>query len=176
MKSIILFDQNKRQKAKIYKKYKPKKKKNNNSILNFLLIIYNYIIFLGLLTQICSQPREQFDHYKKPYISAIYIGTGIKTLVNPSSTITPHRAFMTSTSTELTISLEDTVLINSDDNENNITMEFSFTNFEMEDLFEDISYIKKVDLSNFNIKPSSIKNMFSGCRKLEEIIFGDFDT
>ena len=140
------------------------------------MIIYNYIIFLGLLTQICSQPQEQFDRYKKPYISAIYIGTGIKTLVNPSSTITPHRAFMTSTSTELTISLEDTVLINSDDNENNITMEFSFTDFEMEDLFEDITYIKKVDLSNFNIKPSSIKNMFSGCRNLEEIIFGDFDT
>ena len=83
---------------------------------------------------------------------------------------------MTSTKTELEISFQDTVLINSDDNENNITLEFSFTDFEMDILFKEITYIKKVDLSNFDIKPSSIKYMFSGCENLEEIIFGDFDT
>ena len=83
---------------------------------------------------------------------------------------------MTSTKTELEINFQDTVLINSDDNENNITLEFSFTDFEIDILFKEITYIKKVDLSNFDIKPSSIKYMFSGCENLEEIIFGDFDT
>ena len=93
MESNKTFALNQRQKAKIYKICQQKKKMKNNSIFNFLLIIYIFTIFLCLIIQIWSQPpQEQFNHFKKPYISAIYIGKGTKTLVNPSSTITPDRA------------------------------------------------------------------------------------
>ena len=46
----------------------------------------------------------------------------------------------------------------------------------MQYLFKGLNHIKKVDLSKFNLKPIDTSYMLSGCTKLEEVIFGDFDT
>jgi surface protein len=85
---------------------------------------------------------------------------------------------MTSTSEELNINMNYFININSKDKlkEFNITMEFSETDIYMNSLFYGLKDIKKVDLSNYNIKPTDTSFLFSECTNLEEIIFGDFDT
>ena len=43
-------------------------------------------------------------------------------------------------------------------------------------LFEDMIYLTRVDLSNFNKKVNDMSYMFKNCKSLEYVNFGDFDT
>ena len=133
---------------------------------------------LGFLIQVNSDPDLKFKQYKKPYISLIIAGDGIQKLIDTGSVIVPYKAFITPTFTPLTLDVSSsyTININTKSRENNITLEFSDKDIDMQYLFKDLEHIKKVDLSNYNIKPSNTDFMFSCCYGLEEVIFGNFDT
>ena len=141
-------------------------------------LIYFAILCLVTLANSLPGDKQKIIKYKKPYLSVIFQGTGKIQLVNLMSPIIPDRVFMTSTSEELNINMNYFININSKDKlkEFNITMEFSETDIYMNSLFYGLKNIKKVDLSNYNIKPIDTSFLFSECTNLEEIIFGDFDT
>ena len=153
-----------------------KARKNRSYFFNFLQIEFYYLLILGLLIQVNSDLDVKIKQYKKPYISLIIIGNGLKQLVGSDSIIVPDKAFITPTFIPLTIYNDYSININRISRENNITLEFSNTDLDMQYLFKDLEHIKKVDLSNYNIKPSNTSYMFSCCYNLKEVIFGNFDT
>ena len=146
-----------------------KARKNRSYFFNFLQIEFYYLLIFGLLIRVNSDLEVKIKQYKKPYISLIIIGNGLKQLVGSDSIIVPDKAFITPTFTPLTIDKSNgySIIINTKNNENNITLEFSNTDFDMQYLFKDLEHIKKVDLSNYNIKPSNTSFMFSSCYSLE---------
>ena len=157
--------------------------KKIHTFIYFNLMKINALIYFAILclvTEANSLPgdKQKIIKYKKPYLSVIFQGSGKIHLVNLMSYIIPDRVFMTSTSEELNINRNNVININSNDKlkEFNITMEFSETDINMKFLFANLNTIKKVDLSNYNIKPTDTSFLFSECTNLEEIIFGDFDT
>ena len=159
-------------------KTRTKTMKNRPYTFNFLQISLYYLLLLILLTQVNSDQDIKFKQYKKPYISLIIMGTGLKKLVGTDSVIAPNAAFITSSFNPLEIKESDgyTINLNTMTRETNITLEFSDTDIDMQYLFKDLDYIKKVDLSNFNVKPNNTAFMFSCCLNLQEVIFGNFDT
>ena len=126
--------------------------KNRPYTFNFLQIALFYLFLLSLLTKVKSQQASKFKQYKKPYISLIIMGTGKKKIIGTDSVIAPNAAFNTSSFTPLTIIESDgyKINLNTKTRETNITLEFSDTDIDMQYLFKDLDYIKKVDLSNFN--------------------------
>ena len=100
--------------------------KNRPYTFNFLQISFNYLLLLILLTQVNSDQDIKLKQYKKPYISLIIMGTGIKKLVGPDSVIAPNAAFITSSFTSLKIIESDDykISLNTMDRETNITLEF----------------------------------------------------
>ena len=152
--------------------------KNRPYTFNFLQISFYYLLILSFLTQVNSDQDLKFFQYRKPYISLIIMGTGIKKLVGTDSVIAPNKAYTTQTFTPLIIDRSNgyTISLLTTLRETNITLEFSETDIDMQYLFKDLDYIKKVDLSNFNIKPNNTAFMFSCCLNLQEVIFGNFDT
>ena len=155
-----------------------KARKNHSYIFNFQQKEIYYLFVLGFLIQVNSDPEFKFKQYKKPYISLIIAGDGIQKLIGTGSVIVAYKAFITPTFTPLTLDVSNgyTININTKSRENNITLEFSDKDNDMQYLFKDLENIKKVDLSNYNIKPSNTAFMFSCCYGLEEVIFGNFDT
>ena len=147
--------------------------------INFPKFFYIYFIFIFI--GVNCLPGDHFERmqYKKPYISVIFIRSGLNAIVSPYSIIFPDKVFMTSTSQELIVdpaSYSINIIPNNDLDEYNVTMEFFIDDYDMKFLFANLDNIKKVDLSNYNIKPTDTSFLFSECTNLEEIIFGDFDT
>ena len=61
----------------------------------------------------------------------------------------------------------------------NMGLELDLNNLEtisFKSLFENMYYLTRVDLSNFNKKVNDMSNMFKNCKTLEYVNFGDFDT
>ena len=87
------------------------------------------MFILSLLIRIKSDSQQniKLKQYRKPYISLIIIGNGIKQLVSTDSVIAPNKAFITQTFTPLRINESDeyTININTKIKEINITLEFS---------------------------------------------------
>ena len=136
---------------------KLKTSKNRSYTFNFLQITFYYLFILSLLIKVKSQSQQyiKFKQYRKPYISLVIIGNSFKQLVGTNSVIAPNKAYISETFTPLGIDeLGDyKININTKVKEINITLEFSEIDIDMQYLFNRLTYIKKADLSNYNIKP-----------------------
>ena len=182
MESKKPFQLLKEQEKIIHKKTKTKE--NITHIIIFPQIIYISFISLCLLAKINSDDCPTTTQYNKPYISVLITEPGRKLLVTKGSTIVPEYSFFTPCSNSIKLGIvgglkylfEDEYSVEIKKEETNITMEFKEETLNLQNLFKDLGHIKRVDLSNFDKKPTDISNMFSGCIKLEEVIFGGFDT
>ena len=142
------------------------------------LNIFLFILYSLILVQYTSAEGDQGINKKFPYITALFTERGKKSTVSITSIIHPIKAFMTKTKKEMIIDQKDEYQININNgiNENNITLEFKRNDANLRYLFYNINHIKKIDLSYYNIKVNDTSYMFSDCKNLVEIIFGNFDT
>ena len=147
------------------------------SKLNFFEFFILFFLMFELL--IGQEKNKKINEYKEPYITAIFVGQGKKETVNVNSYICPDRAFMTKTHSIMIMNStykDYYININNENEENNITLEFSSDDSDLSYLFKNLSHIKKVDLSHYKVKVTDLSSIFEGCINLEEVIFGDFDT
>ena len=175
--------------ANYYNLFKSNKiiKQRKKSLFKLKINIHLFILFLYLLFPILSlQDNLSKNKYKEPYLSVIFIGKGNLEIVGKNRKIIPDHVYYTSTFEEIDVIKENdwnidykfyiNIKNNGKFNENNITMEFSEGDYYMNNLFEGLENIKKVDLSHYSTAPSSLYNTFKDCQNLEEVIFGNFDT
>ena len=175
--------------ANYYNLFKSNKiiKQRKKSLFKLKINIHLFILFLYLLFPILSlQDNPYTNKYKEPYLSVIFKGKENLEIVGKNSGIIPDHVYYTFTYEEIDVIKEYdwnfnerfyiNIKYNGKFNENNITMEFSEGDYYMNNLFEGLENIKKVDLSHYSTAPSTLFNMFKGCKKLEEVIFGNFDT
>ena len=148
---------------------------------SLLQLRLNIIIFLFLLNVLFplfySQPPLN-NNYKEPYLSVIFTGQGNKEIVSQFSKIVSDNAFLTSSHKAFRINMNNNryvININNKIYRNNITMEFSKGDNNLQYLFHGLNHIIKVDLSHYNIKVKDTSYMFYNCKSLNEIIFGNFD-
>ena len=155
------------------KKYIPRNI-NKVQILLFKLIIY-HLLFPFYLSQTNPFVSRKLDTLKT--INIIFVAFGKLNYISENSKILPKIIYA-----------EDQIfrdykyktfnfLINGT---YNLTLEFSVSLFRpylsFESLFEDMTYLKSVDLSHFNLKVTNMANMFKNCKMLEYVNFGNFDT
>ena len=151
---------------------------NDKFIFLLRMNIYKYFLII-LLFPLFSSDNLEKRIYTEPYITAIFTGNGTKGTVSYSSRIRPKKVYLTDSHEEIKIKTSKNnypINIISNSLENNITMEFDENSFQLEYLFGYIKHFKKVDLSHFNVKPRDTSYMFYYYDKLEEIIFGKFNT
>ena len=151
---------------------------NDKFIFLLRMNIYKYFLII-LLFPLFSSDNLEKRIYTEPYITAIFTGNGTKGTVSYSSRIRPKKVYLTDSHEEIKIKTSENnypININRTSLENNVTMELYENSFQLSNLFNGIRHFKKVDLSHFNVKPKDTSYMFYNCDKLEEIIFGKFDT
>ena len=153
-----------------------KKKKNFKFIKKIQLLFVKLIIFYNLLP-LClsndnSQELRKLDTYEK--INMTITGKGYLKFISDKSEIYPRYIYIKDKYYN-----SNTKFNFVNDKDYNLTLLFEnnyYNRFSFKSLFEGLTAVKRVDLSEFNKKVTDTSYMFNNCKNLEYVNFGDFDT
>ena len=132
-----------------------------NNSFHFKLILLTLLFIL----------KEIYNSYSE--ISLIINSKGLHNILNNSFNIEPSDIIVNG------ISMKDLCgkQCNLSENYNNITLIFEEQIESCENMFNDITNIVEIDLSNFDFsKVTNMKSMFKGCSSLEKVNFGYINT
>ena len=148
-----------------------------NSFIFFL--VRNLIFILIFIFSSTSSKIEEYLRFKKftriydSQIKMTIIGKGTKNILSNSYLINPSDVLVNEVSKRNSC----TKACQLDEDFNNVTLIFNDEINTWENMFNDLTSIKEIDLSKFDSsKITTMYRMFNGCTNLEKIIFGNINT
>ena len=172
-KSVI----NKKDITNIPKKndYIIKKKKNFIFIKKIQLLFVKLLIFNNLLPLYLSDDnsKELRKLYIYEKINITITGKGYLKFISDKSQIYPRYIKIKDTYYD---SYKKLNFVNDKDYNLTLLFENYYNTFSFKSLFEGLTAVKRVDLSEFNKRVTDTSYMFYNCKNLEYVNFGDFDT
>ena len=148
-----------------------------NSFIFFL--VRNLIFILIFIFSSASSKIEEYLRFKKftriydSQIKMTIIGKGTKNILSNSYLINPSDVLVNEVSKRNSC----TKACQLDEDFNNVTLIFNDEIDTWENMFNNLTSIKEIDLSKFDSsKITTMYRMFNGCTNLEKIIFGNINT
>ena len=144
-----------------------KHSRENKYYINFLLL-FSLFTFFSI-----SSNKIIFIFYTFSEINLIINEKGDRNILSNDFYTEPSDIIVNGVSKKDSCSKSCTL----EDDFNNISLIFEDEINSTENMFSGLTYIKEIDLSNFDCsKVTTMKSMFDNCVNLEEIKFGNIDT
>ena len=148
--------------CKNIKKYKSEKRFNIRAIINILLLVV-------LVNLVLTEDNKNISEY---IINLEIKGMGNLYFLNENFSFEPSEIYINGNKINQTI-----YSYNFKENENNVTLILNYSFTYSNNMFQDVTNMKKINFKNFkNNTIINMNNMFLNCINLESINFSDFDT